>query len=147
MKKIWNEFKSFAFKGNVLDMAVGVIIGAAFGKIVSSLVSDLVSPLLGLLTGGVRFDELAYELRAATEQSEALILKYGLFFQNIIDFLLIAISIFVVIKAINSTKASFAKKEAAKAEEAKAEEPPAPTVTEELLSEIRDLLKKTPIEK
>lgn len=122
---MWNEFKRFALKGNVLDLAVGVIIGAAFGKIVSSLVDDIIMPLIGLLIGGIDLSKLAITVGDAE-------VKYGAFFQTVVDFLIIAFSIFVFIKVINER---FKKKEEAKA---------APTIDkkEELLAEIRDLLKE-----
>ncbi len=120
------EFKEFAVQGNVMDMAVGVIIGSAFGKIVSSLVDDIIMPLVGILTGGVDFKEgLIVELGNAK-------LNYGLFIQNIIDFLIIAFCIFCVVKAINKLKK--------KKEEPKPEAPAAPT-TEELLADIKEILK------
>ena len=121
------EFKEFAMKGNVMDMAVGVIIGGAFGKIVSSLVDDVLMPLIGMLTGGVDFTSLVAKVGDAE-------VKYGTFIQNIIDFLIIALCIFLMIKAMNKLNK---KKE----EEPAPEEPKGPT-QEELLTEIRDLLKK-----
>ena len=127
------EFKSFAIKGNMVDMAVGIIIGAAFGKIVSSLVKDVIMPAVGVLVGGVDFTDLAYTLQEAKEGVEAVTIKYGAFIQTIIDFLIVAMAIFVDVKVINSMK----KKE----EEAPAE-PPKPSNEEVLLGEIRDLLKK-----
>jgi len=142
----FDDFKKFAFKGNVIDMAVGVIIGAAFGKIVTSVVNDLVMPLFGLLTGGVSFSELSLVLKEATETTEALTLKYGAFLQAIFDFLLIAISVYIFVKLISKAKSKFEKKQAEEppAEEAAAEPAeeavPAPT-SEDLLGEIRDLLK------
>ena len=119
------EFKEFAVKGNVMDMAVGVIIGGAFGKIVSSLVDDVLMPLIGMLTGGVDFTKLTAKVGDAT-------VNYGTFIQNIVDFLIIAFCIFLMIKGMNKLKP---KKE---------EEPAAPAgpTQEELLTEIRDLLKK-----
>ncbi len=121
------EFKEFAMKGNVMDMAVGVIIGGAFGKIVSSLVDDVLMPIIGTLTGGVNFTDLAITVGEAN-------IKYGTFIQNIIDFLIIALCIFLMIKGMNKLNR---KKE----EEPAPEEPKGPT-QEELLAEIRDLLKK-----
>ena len=120
------EFKEFAMKGNVMDMAVGVIIGGAFGKIVSSLVDDVLMPLIGVITGGVDFTGLAVKVGDAE-------LKYGMFIQNIIDFLIIAFCIFLMLKAIN------------KMNKKKEEEPapaPEPSAEEKLLGEIRDLLKQ-----
>ncbi|WP_395377710.1 large-conductance mechanosensitive channel protein MscL [Marinicella sp. W31] len=127
------EFKAFAVKGNVMDMAVGIIIGAAFGKIVSSFVNDILMPPLGVMLGGVDFSDLAYTIQEATAETEAVVLKWGAFVQTTIDFLIIAFAIFIAIKAMNS----FNKKE----EEAPAK-PPEPTNEEKLLTEIRDLLKK-----
>lgn len=125
---MWKEFKEFAFKGNVLDLAIGVIIGGAFGKIVSSLVNDIIMPIFGYATAGIDFKDLKIEL------SEKAALAYGSFIQNIIDFLIVAFCIFMFIRLINKFRG---KKE----EEVVEEEVKAPT-TEELLSEIRDLLKE-----
>jgi large conductance mechanosensitive channel len=141
MKKTIKEFKEFIAKGNVIDMAVGVIIGGAFGKIVTSLVNDVLMPLLGLATGGVDFSTKKLVMSPAVIENgevvkEEAALLYGSFIQNIIDFLLIAICIFFFIKAINKMKDKLAKKEE------KPEEPAKPT-TEELLTEIRDLLKES----
>ncbi len=127
-----SEFKEFAVKGNVVDMAVGIIIGAAFGKIVSSFVNDVIMPPLGMAIGGVNFSDLAYTLQEASEGAEAVLIKYGAFIQTIIDFMIIALAIFIAIKAMNSLK----KKE----EEAPAE-PPKPSEEVVLLREIRDSLK------
>ena len=132
------EFKEFAMKGNVMDMAVGVIIGGAFGKIVSSLVDDVLLPLVGMLTGGIDVSGLAYKvmLPNPVEGGEPLAgatLKYGAFIQNVIDFLIIAFCIFLMMKAINKLMA--------KKEEPAPEAPAGPT-QEELLTEIRDLLKE-----
>jgi large conductance mechanosensitive channel len=127
------EFKDFAVKGNVVDMAVGVIIGAAFGKIVSSLVTDVVMPPIGVLVGGVDFSKLAFTLQAATAAAPAVVISYGKFIQTIVDFTIIAAVIFMVIKGINSMKKN--------AEEVQAT-PAAPPAQEVLLTEIRDLLKK-----
>lgn len=128
---ILKEFREFAVKGNVIDMAVGVIIGGAFGKIVSSLVNDIVMPPIGMLIGGVDFKDLAVVLKEAQDGAEAVTLKYGAFIQNVFDFIIIAIAIFAMVKAINSLK---------KAPEPEA--PKEPTTEEKLLTEIRDLLKK-----
>lgn len=130
---MFNEFKEFAVRGNVVDMAVGVIIGAAFGKIVSSLVTDVVMPPIGVLVGGVDFSKLAIILQKATATAPAVAIGYGKFIQTVVDFTIIAAVIFMVIKGINTMKK--------KAEEAKAE-PAAPPAQEVLLTEIRDLLKK-----
>jgi large conductance mechanosensitive channel len=127
------EFKEFAVKGNVVDMAVGVIIGGAFGKIVSSFVSDVIMPPIGVLVGGVDFSKLAITLKDATLTAPAVVISYGKFIQTVVDFTIVAAVIFLVIKAINSTK-----KQAAEAPAA----PAAPPAQEVLLAEIRDLLKK-----
>ena len=131
--KLVDEFKSFAMKGNVVDMAVGIIIGAAFGKIVSSMVSDIIMPPLGLIIGGVNFTELKLVMKAATETHPAVTWNYGNFIQVCFDFLIVAFAVFLAIKAINAAR----KKE----DEAPAA-PPAPSKQETLLAEIRDLLKK-----
>jgi large conductance mechanosensitive channel len=128
-----SEFKEFAMKGNVVDMAVGIIIGAAFGKIVASFVGDILMPPLGLMLGGVDFGDLAVVLKEAVGDTPAVKLAWGKFVQTVIDFLIVAMAVFVGIKAMNAMK----KKE----EEAPAE-PPAPPKQEVLLEEIRDLLKK-----
>jgi large conductance mechanosensitive channel len=127
----FKEFKEFAVKGNVIDMAVGIIIGAAFGKIVSSLVADVVMPPIGLIVGGIDFSDLAITLKQAAGSTPAVVIAYGKFIQTVVDFTIVAFAIFVAIKAINTLK----RKEA---EEAPAE-PPAQEV---LLREIRDLLKE-----
>lgn len=133
---MWKEFKAFAMKGNVLDLAVAVVIGAAFGAIVSSLVNDVIMPPLGMLLGGVEFTQLAVTLQEASGETEAVELRYGMFIQKIIDFLIIAFAIFMVIKGYNRMQK--------KKEEAPAPEPePAGPTQEELLAEIRDLLKKS----
>jgi large conductance mechanosensitive channel len=127
------EFKEFAVKGNVVDMAVGIIIGVAFGKIVSSFVSDVIMPPLGLLIGGVDFSELAILLQEAEGEVAAVTVNYGLFIQSIIDFVIIAFAIFMAVKAINRLK---------RKEEAAPAPPPGPSNEEKLLTEIRDLLKQ-----
>ncbi len=137
--KIVQEFREFAMKGNVVDMAVGIIIGAAFGKIVSSLVNDVIMPPLGLLIGGVDFTELKVILKEAAVDPagnaiSAVTLNYGTFVQTTFDFLIVAFAIFLMIKAMNNMK----KKQA----EAPAPAHPAPSKEETLLTEIRDLLKK-----
>ncbi len=129
------EFKDFAMKGNVVDMAVGVIIGSAFGKIVSSLVSDVLMPPIGLLMGGVDFSKLALTLKEATLTETAVTIKYGLFVNTVIDFTIVAFVIFMIIKGMNSLK----KKEIAAPTVPSA--PPAPSAEEKLLKEIRDILK------
>ncbi len=130
--KIIQEFKSFAMKGNVVDMAVGIIIGAAFGKIVSSMVNDIIMPPLGLLIGGVNFTDLKFVMKAATETSPAVTLNYGNFLQVIFDFIIVAFAVFMVIKAMNTAKHK---------QEVAPTAPPAPSKEEVLLSEIRDILK------
>ncbi|KAA0761465.1 large-conductance mechanosensitive channel protein MscL [Bacillus sp. SH5-2] len=124
---MWNEFKKFAFKGNVVDLAVGVVIGAAFGKIVSSLVKDIITPLLGMVLGGVDFTDLKLTFGKSS-------IMYGNFIQTIFDFLIIAAAIFMFVKVFN--------KLTSKKEEEKTEEIPEPTKEEVLLGEIRDLLKQ-----
>ncbi|HEY5655616.1 MAG TPA: large-conductance mechanosensitive channel protein MscL [Woeseiaceae bacterium] len=132
------EFKDFAMRGNVVDMAVGIIIGAAFGKIVTSLVNDVVMPPIGLILGGVDFSDLYVDLSlaghqtiAAAEAAGAPILKYGLFINTVIDFTIVAFAIFLVIKGMNKLK---------KQQEAAPPPPPGPSAEEKLLAEIRDLL-------
>ena len=132
--KLVDEFKAFAMKGNVVDLAVGIIIGAAFGKIVSSIVSDIIMPPLGLLIGGVNFTDLKIVLKAAVDATHpAVTWNYGNFLQVSFDFLIVALAVFMVIKAINASK---------RKEETAPAAPPAPTKEEILLTEIRDLLKK-----
>ncbi|AMG02205.1 large-conductance mechanosensitive channel protein MscL [Vibrio mimicus] len=126
------EFKAFASRGNVIDMAVGIIIGAAFGKIVSSFVADIIMPPIGIILGGVNFSDLSFVLLAAQGDAPAVVIAYGKFIQTVVDFMIIAFAIFMGLKAINSLKRK--EEEAPKA-------PPAPTKDQELLSEIRDLLK------
>lgn len=128
-----NEFKAFAVKGNVMDMAVGIIIGGAFGKIVASFVNDVLMPPIGVLLGGVDFVGLALTLKQATADAEAVVIRYGAFIQTVVDFLIITFSIFMMIKWINSLK---------RKEEAAPAAPPKPSNQEILLAEIRDLLKK-----
>lgn len=123
---MWKEFKAFALKGNVLDLAIGVIIGAAFGKIVTSLVNDLIMPVIGLLIGGVDLNGLHYKYGEA-------VINYGTFLQTIIDFLIISVSIFLIIRVITKFK---------RKEETKPAAPPVPSNEEILLAEIRDLLKQ-----
>lgn len=135
--KLLQEFKEFAVKGNVVDLAVAVIIGGAFGKIVSSFVNDVIMPPLGVLLGGVDFKDLALTIREAYttdagEEMAAVVLSYGNFIQNVVDFLIIAFVIFMAIKAMNSMK---------KKKEDNSAPPPAPPKSEALLEEIRDLLK------
>ncbi len=131
---VMSEFKEFAVKGNMVDLAVGVIIGGAFGKIVSTLVTNVLMPPIGLLLGGADFSNLAITLKPAVGEVPAVLLKYGVFLNAIIDFVIIAFVLFIVIKGINAMKR---KKEELPAEV------PAPTAQEVLLTEIRDLLKKS----
>ncbi len=126
------EFKEFAMRGNVVDMAVGIVIGAAFGKIVSSLVGDVIMPPIGVLLGGVDFTNLALTVKDAAGDAPAVVVSYGKFVQTVIDFIIVAFAIFMVVKAMNSLKK---KKEEAPAP------PPAPTKEEVLLTEIRDALR------
>ncbi|SPW31949.1 Large-conductance mechanosensitive channel [Edwardsiella tarda] len=126
------EFREFAMRGNVVDMAVGVIIGAAFGKIVSSLVGDVIMPVLGLLIGGVDFKQFHWVLREAANGAPAVVVNYGQFIQTIFDFVIVAFAIFMAIKLMNKLRRQKAEAPAA---------PPAPSAETVLLSEIRDLLK------
>ena len=128
-----SEFKSFAMRGNVIDMAVGIVIGGAFGKIVSSFVSDVLMPPIGMMMGGVDFKDLAVVLQEASGDVAAVTLNYGSFIQTVVDFLIIAFAIFMVVKAMNNMK---------KKEEAAPAAPPKPSAEVELLTEIRDSLKK-----
>jgi large conductance mechanosensitive channel len=129
-----SEFKDFAMRGNVVDMAVGIVIGGAFGKIVSSFVADVLMPPIGLLLGGVDFRDLAIMLKEGAGDTAAVMINYGAFIQTVVDFVIIAFAIFLVVKAMNSMK---------KKEEAPAPAPePAPSAEEVLLGEIRDLLKR-----
>jgi large conductance mechanosensitive channel len=131
--KIIQEFKQFIVKGNVIDLAVGIVIGLAFGKIVSSFVADVIMPPIGILLAGVDFSNLALTLKAGSEGVEPVLLKYGVFINAVIDFLIIGFIIFMVVKGINSMK---------KKEEEKPSAPPAPSKEEVLLAEIRDELRK-----
>lgn len=131
--KILNEFKTFALKGNVADMAVGIIIGAAFGKIVSSLVNDVLMPPLGLMVGGIDFSNFKLVLKEATEGAEAVAINYGVFLNHVIDFAIVGFSVFLLIKGINTLK----KKE--EKVEKKLQEPKEEL---DLLKEIRDILAK-----
>jgi len=127
------EFKKFAMRGNVMDMAIGIVIGAAFGKIVSSIVADVIMPPIGMILGGVDFASLAITLKEGSEGVEPVLLKYGVFLNTVIDFVIIAFAIFMVVKGINSMK---------KKEEEKPAAQPAPSKEELLLAEIRDELRK-----
>jgi len=128
-----SEFRDFAMRGNVVDMAVGIVIGGAFGKIVTSFVNDVLMPPIGMAIGGVDFSDLAVVLKEAAGEAEAVTLNYGAFIQTVLDFVIIAFAIFMVIKAMNNLK---------KKEEAAPPAPPKPSAEETLLTEIRDLLKK-----
>ena len=143
MKKFFEEFKAFAMRGNVLDMAVGVVVGGAFGKITTSLVNDIIMPLISMLTGGIDFSQWKWVLKEAVANAEGVIdpatevaVKFGSTIAVIIDFIIIAFAVFCMVKAINS----FHRKKEEPAPEPAVEEPAAPTA-EELLTEIRDLLK------
>lgn len=127
------EFKEFAVKGNVVDMAVGIIIGGAFGKIITSLVGDVIMPPIGVALGGVDFTNLSIIVQEAVDKKPAVVISYGKFLQTVIDFIIIAFAIFMAIKAMNSLKKKEAEAPAA---------PAPPTNQEVLLAEIRDLLKK-----
>ncbi len=133
MKSLVKEFKEFAIKGNVVDLAVGVIIGAAFGKIVTSLVVDVVMPPIGLLVGGVNFRDLTWKMKEAVGDKPAVTLNYGNFLQVLFDFVIVAIVIFVMVKMINKLKSSKEAEEIIETAEAVTKE-------ELLLTEIRDLL-------
>lgn len=130
------DFKAFAMRGNVIDLAVAVVIGVAFGKIVASFVNDILMPPLGLLLGGLDFKDLKVIMKAATEDLPAVTWNYGMFVQNVIDFLIIAFAIFMVIRAMVNLQRKKAE------EPAPPPAPPEPTNEEKLLTEIRDLLKK-----
>lgn len=130
---MFKEFKAFAMRGNVIDMAVGIIIGAAFGKIVASLVNDVIMPPIGMLLGGVDFSDLFITLKQAAGDTPAVTLNIGVFINTVIEFLIVAFAIFMVVKGMNSMK---------KKEEEKPAEPPKPSDEVVLLTEIRDALKK-----
>jgi len=130
--KLFTELKEFAMRGNVVDMAVGIIIGSSFGRIVSSLVSDIIMPPIGFLIDGVNFSRLSITLKEATEQAPAVVIGYGKFLQTVVDFAIIVSVIFFVIKALNSFR---------RRQEESAPDSPAPSTQEVLLTEIRDLLK------
>jgi large conductance mechanosensitive channel len=140
--KILKEFKEFAVKGNMIDLAVGIIIGAAFGKIIASLVADIIMPPIGLLLGGVNFTDMQFIMKDAVidpvtgKETAAVALKYGNFIQVLVDFIIIAFSVFMILKGIISMKKKPVE------EQATPLAPPAPTKDQELLTEIRDLLKK-----
>ncbi len=130
---LYKEFKEFAVKGNVIDLAVAVIIGAAFKGIVTSLVKDVITPVIGLAVGGVDFKNLTLVLKKATETTPAVTLSYGLFFQSVFDFVILAFCIFMMVRSINKLK---------RKEEEAPSAPPEPPKQEVLLEEIRDLLKE-----
>lgn len=131
---IIQEFREFAIKGNMIDMAVGIIIGGAFGTIVTSLVNDIVMPPIGLLLGGVDFSDIKIPLKASEAGSEPVSMNIGLFINNMISFLIVAFAVFMLVKAVNELRKRFEKQEEAA--------PAAPTATEALLTEIRDELRK-----
>lgn len=131
--KVIDEFKAFAMKGNVVDMAVGIIIGAAFGAIVTSLVNDVLMPPIGMLIGGIDFSDLSIKLSNPIVSSKPVEILYGKFLNTVINFIIVAFAIFMLVKALNKFK---------KKEEAKPSAPPAPSQEVVLLTEIRDLLKK-----
>ena len=138
MKKTLNEFKKFAMRGNVVDMAVGIIIGGAFGKIVSSLVGDLIMPAVGVLVGGVNFSDLKWVIKRAVMEGDKVVspevaISYGNFIQVVFDFLIIALAVFFLVKGINALT---------RKKEAEAKTPPAPPADIQLLTEIRDLLRE-----
>lgn len=130
---VMKEFREFAIKGNVVDLAVGIIIGVAFGKIVTSFVGDVLMPPLGLLIGGIDFSNLAIVLKAAGAGTEAVVIRYGVFLQTIVDFVIVAFAVFIVVRLINRLRRKEAVAPAT---------PAAPTAQEQLLTEIRDLLRQ-----
>ena len=145
MKKFFSEFKEFAMRGNVVDMAVGVVIGAAFGKIVSSLVNDIIMPLIGVVTGGMNFTDYKLVVQKAVMDGQEIIkpevtMNWGAWVQTVVDFLIVAFCIFVMIKFINNLRKKAERQKEAEAEPAPAA--PEPTKEEQLLAEIRDLLKE-----
>jgi len=133
MKAIFNEFKEFALKGNVVDLAVGIIIGTAFGNIITSLVGDIIMPPIGVLLGGVDFSDLVITVKEAVGEAPAVVISYGVFIQTILDFTIIAFAIFLFVKAMNSLKRN---------EKVTPVESPELSAQEKLLTEIRDLLKE-----
>lgn len=135
MKKILDEFREFALKGNVLDMAIGIIIGGAFGTIVSSLVKDVIMPPIGMILGGVDFSDIKIPLRAAEAGREAVTMNIGVFINNVISFMIVAWAVFMLVKGINMLRARFEKEKAAAP-------PPPPPPSEQYLKEIRDALVK-----
>lgn len=135
MKKLLDEFREFALKGNVLDMAIGIIIGGAFGTIVSSLVKDVIMPPVGMLLGGVDFSDIRIPLRAAEAGKEAVTMNIGVFLNNVISFLIVAWAVFMLVKGVNMLRQRFEKEKAAAP-------PPPPPPSEQYLKEIRDALVK-----
>lgn len=135
MKKLLDEFREFALKGNVLDMAIGIIIGGAFGTIVSSLVKDVIMPPVGMLLGGVDFSDIKIPLRAAEAGKEAVTMNIGVFLNNVISFLIVAWAVFMLVKGVNMLRQRFEKEQAAAP-------PPPPPPSEQYLKEIRDALVK-----
>lgn len=131
------EFREFAVKGNVIDMAVGIIIGGAFGTIVSSLVKDIIMPPIGLLLGGVDFSDIKIPLKAAEAGAEPVTMNIGVFINNLISFLIVAFAVFLLVKAVNEVRKRFEKQKEAS--------PAAPTATESILMDIRDELRKRPL--
>ena len=127
------EFETFAMRGNVVDMAVGIIVGAAFGSVVSSLVSDVVMPPVGLLIGGVDFSDLAVTLKTATATEQAVVLSYGKFIQTVVDFLIVSFAVLLMVKAVNAGR---------KKQNTVSVPPPAPSKEEQLLTQIRDILER-----
>lgn len=137
LSSVMKEFKAFILKGNIIDMAVGVIIGGAFSKVVTSLVNDILMPLLGAFTGGASFNTLKFVINPATAEAEEAAILYGSFLQNIVDFIIIGLCMFFIIKAVSVVSSRFHHEE----EKKEAAAPAGPT-QEELLAEIRDLLKE-----
>ena len=143
MGKFWQDFKAFATKGNVVDMAVGVVIGGAFGKIVTSLVTDIITPVISLITGSGSFVDLKWVIKAAEGDMAEVALTYGNFIQSVIDFLIIALSIFVVLRIMMNAQKKMEELKKKKEEEVAEEAPAEPEETElSILKEIRDSLKK-----
>ncbi|MBQ3707959.1 MAG: large-conductance mechanosensitive channel protein MscL [Clostridia bacterium] len=138
----WSEFKTFIARGNVMDMAVGVVVGGAFTAIVNSLVGDIINPLIGKLFGGVDLSEAKVVLTEATEETAEVAIRYGSLIQTIINFIIVALCIFAVVRGINKLKDKMKKEEEAAEEEAKEEEPAEPSEEVLLLREIRDSLQK-----
>jgi large conductance mechanosensitive channel len=128
------EFKEFALKGNMIDMAIGIVVGGAFGKVVSSLVGDIITPIIGSLTSGTDFTGMTYPLKEATDPNDNLLLKYGSFLQSIFDFIVVAFALFMVVKVMNAARKRFEKAQAAA--------PAAPPEDVRLLREIRDALQR-----